>query len=145
MIRKGVKPGLEFLGLESLVAPLMQSASLYTTTRSNRVPFHAYPVYELHYVHTGHLTWELEDGSSLYIRGGDVAVVQPDTRHRSAHDADAPSIFLALCLAPDAPSPSLPFQTREEQADAFRILRKAGNCVVHGCSGLDDTFRACGA
>ena len=142
MIRKVVKPGLEFLGLESLTLPLMPNASLYTTTRSNPVPFHAYPVFEFHYLHTGHLTWEIEDGSILHIRGGDVSVVQPNTRHRSAHDVDAPSIFLALCLDPDSPFPSLPFATREEQADAFRILREAGNRVVHGCPGLDDAFRS---
>ncbi len=141
MIRKGEKPGIEFLGLETLSIPLMPNASLYTTTRSNPVPFHAYPVFEFQYLHTGHLTWEMEDGSCLHIRGGDVSVVQPNTRHHSAYDVDAPAIFLALCLDPDAPSPSLPFATREEQADALRILRQAGNCVVRGCSGLDDAFR----
>ena len=120
----------------------MERASIYAASRAFGLTWHRFPVFELHYAHRGNLTWELRDGSRLRIRGGNVTILAPNTEHRSLYDFELPAVTLGFAVFPNAPSPSPPFATPAEQADAFRILRKAGTRVVSGCPGLDAEFCA---
>ena len=140
-IEKIVTRAEKRLRLGVLTSPLIVCASLYDRKNAAPLPFHHWDPFEFHYVHEGSLTWQLADGSCLRVRGGDVAIIQPNTPHRSTDDIDAPAVFLVFCIDPAAFSPSPPFISAPEQEAALRILRNAGNRVCRGLPAMDEVFR----
>ena len=142
MISVDVSDCAESISMRDIVRPLLDEAKIFTVTRAYPLQPHCHPIFEMHYLHTGFLSWEFADGPQLNVRGGDVAVIPPNTRHRSLNDAETPSVFLSLSIMPDPPSPSPPFVTLEEQAEAYRILGASGSRVVHGHPELDAAFCA---
>jgi len=121
--------------------PMLRSAALYEVRTAVHVADHAWPVYEINYLHAGEEQWALDDGSLVRVTGGHCSLVQPLTHHRMVCDVLTPLKGLALCVKPEPPARCPPF-SKEETAALFRTLREAGSCVVQASPEVDGMYCA---
>ena len=85
---------------------------------------------EITYVMKGDACWLLDDGTELFLSGGSLAVIQPDTRHQGRGNIISPCWLFWFVLDLEASDCLLntPF-SKGDLAVLKRIFRKAGNCV----------------
>jgi AraC-like DNA-binding protein/mannose-6-phosphate isomerase-like protein (cupin superfamily) len=59
---------------------------------------HTHHGYEITYVFEGKVAWELENGETLHLYGGDMALIQPGVRHKGHLDLIEPATIFWVCL-----------------------------------------------
>ena len=93
----------------------------------------------------GEVTWELSNGLRLNVHGGQIALTQPNLRHRGELDKIRPCELLWLWVDPKACS-ALSFNvfSSQELAQISQILLDAGNVVIQAemaCGALYDRIK----
>jgi len=136
-----MKAAITRLDLSPYMPPLLISAAIYDINVAEGYGPHAWPAYELHYVHSGEAGWTLDDGLTMRVTGGHCSLVQPMTRHRMADGVMSPCKLLSLCIKPDPPASCPPFSKPEVDV-LYRALRQAGNCVAQARPETDGLFCA---
>ncbi len=67
------------IGLDAVGHPLMNTAGLWSVRGGAPIERHAFPVYEVNYVHSGNLIWVLDGEKEISVHGGNVLILQPNT------------------------------------------------------------------
>jgi hypothetical protein len=74
-------PGRIVYPAERLGLPLVAALGFDAIQRPINLPPHRHEGYEITYLEDGEVTWLLQNGPRLDLRGGDLAVVQPQAIH----------------------------------------------------------------
>ncbi len=91
--------------------------------------FHAHDGFQIHFLLTGKMTRELEDGTLQPLHGGTISLLQPGVMHRGEHGVAHPCREISLVLSPDCKDLETVFPP-QEASQILRTLKKAGNCVI---------------
>jgi hypothetical protein len=78
----------------------------------------------------GDTCWLLDDGTELFLSGGNIALIQPDTAHHGRGNIISPCWLFWFVLDLNAADCLLntPF-SKKDIAELKKIFRNAGNCV----------------
>ncbi|MFA4943818.1 MAG: AraC family transcriptional regulator [Lentisphaeria bacterium] len=117
--------------------PLLPEAGLLCKFTTTPLAPHTNPGFELTYLLAGEVSWTVQGGPLLRLRGGDLAITQPAAVHAGEFEVIQPCRLLWLVVNPDVPGAAdyTPFTA----ADLERIratLAAAGNRVVRAVEGL---------
>lgn len=130
------------INLDNIGNPFYNTSAFWIVKAASPFKRHAYPVYEINYVLTGNLSWRLDNGSMMTVKGGEISILQPNTFHECINDFASPASYLVLCAKPAPTFPCHPFISRKEMNRCLDILKKAGNCVVRGSCELSNACTA---
>jgi AraC-like DNA-binding protein len=98
---------------------------------------HVHRSWELTYVFSGRVTWEVAGRTSLALAGGDMAITQPGQPHRGRLDVIEPSaiFWTNLELGRGAAGTCL---TRNDLRGLARTFTRAGNSVRYAAEAIND-------
>jgi AraC-like DNA-binding protein len=104
---------------KSFGMPLVKSLGYDNIVRPIPLPLHKHRYYELTFIISGEVFWELPDISdSIHLTGDMSAIIQPDTRHKGKWDIIQPAAFFWIVVDP------------EGAADSESSLLKKGDIAV---------------
>lgn len=116
--------------------PLLDLAEAFVYREAFSVDWERHSVWEIHYVLSGLIVYEFENGRSFELRGGTFLAIPPRTLHRTLNGSAAPSERLAMRWLPRRPGlrhgQSPLFLTRRELEGIFATLARDGlrACVM---------------
>lgn len=125
------------LGKNETGMPLVPEAGLLRKFATIPLAPHTNPGFELTYLLAGQVSWIVQGGPVLRLRGGDLAITQPAAVHAGEFEVIQPCRLLWLVVNPDARGALT--HTPFEAADLAAIrgtLAAAGNRVVRAVDGL---------
>ena len=113
--------------------PLMNLAETYIYHTAFPVEWEEHTSWEIHHILSGSVTYELDNGNTLALRGGTFLVIPPRTRHRTINGSAAPSTRLATRWSPQKPGvrqgQSPLFLAKKDIAHIFSDLAASGLVV----------------
>lgn len=111
--------------------PLVKQVGFNAFRRSLGLGPHVHEGFELTYLADGEVTWMVETGETLHLRGGNMAIIQPDVRHEGEWKVIRPCTLQWIVFEPHRVKASVhtPF-TRGFLDEARAVLRRVGNAVV---------------
>jgi AraC-like DNA-binding protein len=125
-----------------LEMPLVQQIGINLLREPLALPPHHHPAgYEMTYLLSGEVTWQIVSGPSMHLTGGDLAIIQPDVMHQGEYEIIQPCRLLWIVITPQVPHAErfTPF-TPAQIAQVAHHLAAAGNRVVHAGTALAATF-----
>lgn len=111
--------------------PMIFSGGFHNFLHTVDLHSHLHPEgVEITYVMKGDACWLLDDGAELFLSGGSLAVIQPNTPHQGRGNIISPCwlFWFVLDLEGNDCLRNTPF-IHEDAAVLKDIFRKAGNCV----------------
>lgn len=121
--------------------PLVPDAGVDLLRSPIPLSIHRHDGYELTYVTEGEVTWEIQDGPSLRLSGGDAAITQPGTFHSGKWNIIQPCGLFWIIFNPAACGVSkfTPF-SKNEIAVMDKYLHSAGNKACPAGARLKEAF-----
>ena len=110
--------------------PLMDLAEAYVYRKAFAVDWERHSTWEIHYVLSGVISYELEDGQDFELHGGTFLAIPPRVRHRTQNGSAAPSERLAMRWLPQKPGirrgQSPLFLSKKDIMGIFTALSRKG-------------------
>ncbi len=117
--------------------PLFPEAGMHWMSTATPLAAHANPGFEVTHVLSGRVAWKVLGGPVLRLKGGEIAITQPEVLHRGELNVIEPCKLFWFVVNPDAPRGTTLTPFTRPDLDAFGVtLRSAGNCVVKACAGM---------
>ena len=113
--------------------PFVQQIGFDHFTKPIPLEEHLHSGFELTYIDNGQVTWQLCGGRKLLLKGNDIALTQPKTRHKGEFDIITPSslFWISFDFSSREKLKNTPF-TWSELKEIERELQDSGN-FSHYC------------
>jgi AraC family L-rhamnose operon regulatory protein RhaS len=111
------------------VAPFMQGGISDIRLPAGLKP-HFHEGYEFTYVDRGEVTWKVDNGRDLTLRGGDMALTMPGIVHSGKYEIIQPSHLFWVIFNTSMETAQTSAFTRPELDSIDAILKSAGNSVA---------------
>ena len=110
--------------------PFIGSLGFARFEKATPLEAHSHSGFEITYLESGSVCWELENGEKLRLKGGDIALIQPEVFHKGEMDIISPSSIFWMTFDLSNKSSSDCLFSIPEKDNLYQAFKSIGN-ITH--------------